>query len=62
MTDVTKMKQECIYGLIGLAKSLIRMVWWEVSYGFENLVLFPVMKEFWNYVKKWQSYAMSLVY
>jgi len=28
----------------------------------ENLVLFPVVKEFWNCVKYWQSYAMSLVY
>ena len=27
-----------------------------------NLIIFLAVKEFWNYVKKWQSYAVSLVY
>jgi len=26
-----------------------------------NLVLFPVLKEFRNYIKNWQSYSISLV-
>jgi len=27
-----------------------------------KLVPFPVVKEFWNYVKNWQIYTKSLVY
>ena len=35
----------------------ILKVWWETLYGFvENLLRFPVVKQFWKFVKNWQSY------